>query len=152
MKVAHALRVVFAVSVLGVVTPGLRAQDGGALLVRLEGVPMPQSRVVAVIVDEHVVEPPSAAIALRAGSVPAAFGRGLDIAGIDGQVVFQGEIVAIEPLVQASGEPLIIVRALDRLHRLNRAKQTREFRDRIRRRHRPAARIQRRAAGVRGGA
>ena len=129
MKVAHALRAVFAMSVLGAVTPGLRAQNGGALLVRLEGVPMPKSRVVAVIVDEHVVEPPSAAIALRAGSVPAAVGRGIDIAAIDGQMLFQGEVIAIERLPQASGEPLIIVRALDRLHRLNRGKQTREFRD-----------------------
>lgn len=129
MRVAYGLRVVFAMSVVGVVSPDLRAQDGGALLVRLDGSPLPQSRVVAVVVDEHLVEPPSAAIALRAGSVPPAVGRGLDIAAVDGQILFRGEVVAIEPFVQASGEPVVMVRAHDRLHRLNRGKRTREFRD-----------------------
>ena len=129
MKVAHALRVFFALSVVGAVPSDLRAQDGLELLVRLEGSPLPQSRVVAVVVDEHVAEPPSAAIALRAGSIPPAVGRGLDIAAVDGQILFQGEVVAVEQLVQASGEPVVMVRAHDRLHRLNRGKQTREFRD-----------------------
>jgi len=117
------------VSVAGLVTPQLWAQDSGALLVRLEGLPLLQSRVVAVVVDEDVVEPPSAAIVLRAGSVAPAVGRGVDIAAIDGQILFQGEVVGVERLPQASGEPVIMVRARDRLHRLNQTKQTHEFRD-----------------------
>jgi uncharacterized protein len=129
MKMAHGFGMAFAMAVVGMVSPGLRAQDRGALLVRLEGVLLPQSRVVAILVDESVTEPPTAAIALRAGSVPPAVGRGIDIAAIDGQILFQGEVVASEQLVQASGEPIVIVRALDRLHRLNRGKKTREFRD-----------------------
>jgi len=128
MKRAHVLRLICAISVVGVVSPDLRAQDGGALLVRLDGSPLPQSRVVAIVVDEHVADPPSATVALRAGSIPPAVGRGLDIAAIDGQILFQGEVVAAGQLAQASGAPVVVVRALDRLHRLNREKHTREFR------------------------
>ena len=41
---------------------------------------------------------------------------GLDIAHVDGETVFHGEVVGFEQFTQASGEPLIIVRAHDRLH------------------------------------
>jgi len=129
MKMARGLGVAFAIAVTGVVSPGLRAQQGGPLLVRLEGVPLPLSQVVAIVVDERVILPPTAAIALRAGSVPPAVGRGIDIAAIDGHILFQGEVVTIEQFIQASGEPVIVVRALNRLHRLDRGRTTREFRD-----------------------
>src|SRR5215203_2869575 len=127
MKVTRRLGVALLVAAIGIVAPGVAAQSGRSLVVRVEGSLLPHSRVVAIVINESLTEAPTAAIALRAGSAPPQAGRGIDIARVDGEILFQGEVTAFEQLVQSSGEPTIIVRAFDRLHRLHRGKKTREW-------------------------
>ena len=57
MQVARGLAVILATAVIGGVSSNLRAQDGGALLVRFEGMFLPQNRVVAIVVDDSVMQP-----------------------------------------------------------------------------------------------
>ncbi len=125
MTLARA-RVAVAVVVFAFLSPALHGQSG-PLVVRVNGILVPLDRVLAIVVDESPVEPPTASVALRAGTPAPAIGRGIDIATIDGQTTFQGEVVAVERFVQPSGEPVVIVRAHDRAHRLNRSRKTRTF-------------------------
>ena len=127
MKPARSHHLVCVMVAVGVLSPAVRAQEIGSLVVRIEGVPVPSNRVVAIVVDESIMVPPTAAVALRAESVPPAVGRGLDIAAIDGQMIFSGEVVGIERFERSADRSTLIVRAHDRLHRLNREKQTRTF-------------------------
>ena len=119
-------RVAIAVVVFALFRPALHGQSG-PLVVRVAGVPVPLDRVLAIVVDENSAQPPTASVALRAGTLTPAIGRGIDIAAIDGQILFQGEVVAVERFVHASGEPIVIVRGHDRAHRLNRGAKTRTF-------------------------
>ena len=127
MNLSRAPRAAFTAVATALLSCLLSAQDNNTLVVRVGGALLPSSSVLAVVVDESLMEPPTAAVALRPGSAPPAVGRGLDIAAVDGEIVFQGEVVAIESFEQTSGTPVVIVRARDRLHRLDGDKQTRTF-------------------------
>jgi phage protein D len=91
-------------------------------VVRIEGVEIPPWRVRAIVVDSNGIDPDSADILLRSGLPVPVVGRGIDIATIDGQILFQGEAT----LSQSS----VVIRALDRSHRLHRERHTRTFIDR----------------------
>ena len=69
MKPALSHHLVCVMVAVGVLSPAVRAQEIGSLVVRIEGVPVPSNRVVAIVVDESIMVPPTAAVALRAESV-----------------------------------------------------------------------------------
>jgi phage protein D len=105
----------------------LHAQADG-LTVRIDGVSLSPGRILSIVVDSETHTPDAALIALRRdAALPGFDGRGIDIATIDGQVVFNGEIVEITAQVDASDGPIAVVRALNRIHRLTGKQQTRNF-------------------------
>jgi phage protein D len=105
----------------------LHAQGGG-LTVRIGGVELPSGRILSIVVDSDTENPDAALIALPPDTARANYyGRGIDIAAIDGQQVFNGEIVEVTASVDRSGRAMAMVRALNRLHRLAREKRTRTF-------------------------
>ena len=107
----------------------LHAQDR-QLAVRIGGVDIAPGSVLSIIVDSDTDNPDAASITVPADpALSNHFGRGIDIASIDGEPVFNGEVVEIAATVDRSGRPTAIIRALNRLHRLGRGKQTRVFDD-----------------------
>ena len=105
----------------------LHAQGNG-LTVRIDGVSLSSGRVLSIVVDSETDSPDAALIALRQDTSLRSFhGRGIDIAALDGQVVFNGEIVEIAAAADPSDGPVVMVRALNRIHRLTRQKRTRSF-------------------------
>jgi Bacteriophage probable baseplate hub protein len=105
----------------------LHAQGNG-LTVRIDGVKLSSGLVLSIVADSETDNPDAAVIALRPDTSQRSFhGRGLDIATVDGQSVFNGEIVEIAAAADPSDGPVVTVRALNRIHRLTRQKQTRSF-------------------------
>lgn len=90
----------------------------GLLSVRIEGVEIAPWRIASIVIERNSSDPDAAEITLRSGLPVPLTGRGIDIAAVDGQIVFQGEVVNADALV---------LRGLDRLHRLNRERHTRTF-------------------------
>jgi Bacteriophage probable baseplate hub protein len=118
---------VFVAVFLDVHASVLHAQGGG-LTVRIGGVELPSGRVLSIVVDSDTENPDAALIALPPDTARSNdYGRGIDIATIDGQPLFNGEIVEVAASVDRSGRAIAMVRALNRLHRLARGKQTRTF-------------------------
>ena len=121
MPRTRGLNLALTAGLLGLLSPGLIGQ-GGTLVVRIEGVEIPPWRVRAIVVDSNGTDPDSADILLRSALPIPVVGRGIDIAAVDGQILFHGEATA-------SQSP-VMIRALNKSHRLNRERQTRTFIDR----------------------
>lgn len=118
MPQTRGLNLALTAGLLGLLSPGLVGQ-GGTLVVRIAGVEVPPWRVRAIVVDSNGTDPDSAEILLRSGLPVPVAGRGIDIAAVDGQIVFHGEATA--------SQSSVVIRALDKSHRLNREKHTRTF-------------------------
>lgn len=120
--------VVTAVALLSDARAVVAHAQGNGLTVRIDGVRLSSGRVVSIVVDSETDNPDAALIALRRDTVvPSYVGRGVDIAAIDGQVLFNGEIVEITAAADPSDGPVVLVRALNRINRLTRKTQTRSF-------------------------
>ena len=108
--------------------------NGGRLQAVVEGQRLSPARVLSIVVDgDIVVGYAFAEVTLQdnepSSKLPKA-GGALDIDGTsDGTtvIVFKGEIVSVEPVFDVSGESHVIIRALNRLHRLTRGRQSRTY-------------------------
>ncbi len=87
---------------------------------------------IVVTAADAVTEPaaPTAIVTLAPGAAPVRLGDALHV-GASGDagaaVIFKGEVVGIEPIFAVGGEARVIVRALDRMHRLLRGRKSRTF-------------------------
>ena len=109
----------------GAVASDAQAQSA-KLVVRLDGVELPRGRVHAFAVDSSPDSPDAASLVLASDRNTSLLGRSIEIAASDG-AIFKGEIVAIEPIFEASGVSKVTVRAFNTLHRLARDRRTRVF-------------------------
>ena len=102
---------------------------GGRLRAVVNGAVVPAARVAAIAVEGDTVGVDVATIALEVGRVPPpAVGDDLLVEAVMGgtaRSIFKGEIVGLEPVVAA--DQGVVVRALNRLHRLTRGRKTRTF-------------------------
>lgn len=97
------------------------------LLVRIDGAELSQRQVLSVVADSETGRPDLAAVIVSPGTPLPGFGRGIDIATVDGEIVFRGEVVSIQTIEDARGRTAAMIRAADALHRLDGAKRTRDF-------------------------
>ena len=82
--------------------------QGNGLIVRIDGVRLSSGRVLSIVADSETDKPDAASIALRRDTAaPSYVGRGVDIAAIDGQVLFNGEIVEITAAADPSDGPVV---------------------------------------------
>jgi hypothetical protein len=100
---------------------------GHRLLVRMEGALLPPDQVLSVVVDSETDRPDGASVTVSAGTPLPTLGRGIDIASIDGEILFKGEVIGIEPTAPRSGRSGATIRALNPLYRLDGARRTRDF-------------------------
>ena len=124
-KLSIAVFVVVFVDLFGA---SLHAQRHG-LVVRVDGLELASGRVLSIVVDGDADNPDAALVALIPDAAPSHFfGRGLDIASIDGEIVFNGEVIEALATGDRSGRrPIVTIRALNRAHRLTHEKRTRTF-------------------------
>ena len=105
----------------------LHAQRRG-LAVRVDGVELSSGRLVSIVIDGDTNNPDAAVVALIPDPARSPFvGRGLDIATIDGENVFNGEIMEAVATVDRSGRSIVTIQALNRAYRLTLEKRTRTF-------------------------
>jgi phage protein D len=83
--------------------------------------------VLSIVVDSDTGNPDMASIAVTPGTTLPDAGRALSIATVDGEPVFTGEIVDVQAVVDRSGHSVVMIHALNPLHRLTRGKHTRTF-------------------------
>jgi phage protein D len=109
--------------------------DGGRLQALVDGQPLSPGRVLSIDVDCGLLAPLVCAATVtvpggagREKQPPAGAALGVD-ATSDGSAasIFKGEIISVEPVFEEGGETKVVVRALNRLHRLTRGRKTRTF-------------------------
>jgi phage protein D len=122
----------FLAAALGILCVTVHA-DGGRLRVAVEGDVLPPAQVLSVVVDGDTLTGfDTATITLRGRAklkLPVA-GGSLEIDAVNIRAtgtIFKGEIVGIEPVFDASGSATVIIRGLDRAHRLTRSRHSRIF-------------------------
>lgn len=101
---------------------------------KLNGTEVPSDELIRVNVDLDLNQPGMAVLTLvnkgHRHSSAHQCGQTVEItAGDQNQVVFKGEIVAIEPVYEAGGESKCMIRAFDKMHRMLRGKKSRTFQD-----------------------
>ena len=107
---------VFVVGFVDLFGASLHAQRHG-LAVRLDGVELASGRLLSIVVDGDTDSPDAALVALIPDAAPShVIGRGLDIASIDGENVFNGEVMEAVPTVDRSGRSILTIRALNRAY------------------------------------
>ena len=114
-----------AVVVAAVAGQVVTAQDARLQAV-VGGTMLPAARVASIVVDAGASDVDAATVTLAPGraNLPL-IGEALEVIG--GARIFKGEIVGIEPVFDAGGESRVIVRGLNKLHRLTRGKKSRAF-------------------------
>ena len=118
---------VFSVVFVALSGASLHAQRSG-LTVRVDGVELASGRLLSIVIDGDTDNPDAAVVVLIPDAAPTHFfGRGLDLATIDGENVFNGEIIEAAATVDRSGRSIVTIRALNRAHRLTLEKRTRTF-------------------------
>ena len=92
----------------------------------LGGAALPPARVVSIVVDASTSDVDVATLKLDIGRAkPPSLGDSVEVRG--GASIFKGEVVSIEPVFEAGGDSRIIVRALNRLHRLSRGRKSKTY-------------------------
>jgi len=103
--------------------------DPGRLVAIFNGVAVSPVNVVSIIVDSDVMQPDMATVTIEKGRPPFppnGASLSVNLEGVkESGTIFKGEIVGIEPDV--SGSQRVVIRALNKLHRLTRGRKTREF-------------------------
>ena len=108
--------------------------DSGRLQAVVQGEPLAPGKVLSIEVDCGLVQVVCiAAVTLlgdKAGEKlpPAGAALGVDATG-DGSAasIFKGEIISVEPAFDEGGEPTVVIRAFNRLHRLTRGTHSRTY-------------------------
>src|SRR5262249_51613917 len=101
--------------------------SNGPLRIVIAGVDASPSQVAAVVVDGSAVGIDSAAVSIDLGSAkPPSIGDAIDVFAGDAGM-FKGEVVGVEPSFEGGSDERIVLRALNRLHRLTRGRRTRTF-------------------------
>src|SRR5262245_34397559 len=110
-----------------VVSEALTAGEGPRLLVA--GRDVAPATVRRIVVDQDLGAPDMAAIELASGK--PGVGQAVEViapGAAGASSIFKGEIVGLEPLYDQGGAATgVLVRAMDRLHRLQRGSKTRTF-------------------------
>lgn len=106
--------------------------DGGRLRAVLAGTEVPSARLRSLSVDSDMTGVDEATIVLETGRGRApAVGDALRLdaegGGDTATTVFTGEVVGIEPALDARGGSAVVIRAFNRLHRLTRGTKSRTF-------------------------
>jgi phage protein D len=118
------IAVVIASATAWSVAPGAAAPQ---LLVRIGGALLSPGQALSVTVDSETGRPDAASVTVSPGTPIPTLGRGLDIAAVDGQILFKGEVIGIEPVPGRGGRSGLMIRGFDRLHRLDRVRRSRDF-------------------------
>jgi phage protein D len=123
------LSIALAATILAGAGPVAARVERGALAVHVEGAPVPPGHILSISTESDGEHPDGATLVIVGGPTPAPawLGRGIDIAAVDGEVVFQGEIVEALPLMSGEGGAAMMLRGFDRTHRLTRGASTRIF-------------------------
>src|SRR5258705_5795029 len=109
--------------------------DGGRLQAVVDGQPLSLGKVLSIDVDCGLLVPAvcAAAVPFTGGTAreklpPAGAPLAVDAASEGSTAsIFKGEIISVEPVFEEGGETKVVLRALNRLHRLTRGKKTRTF-------------------------
>ena len=108
--------------------------DGGRLRAVVEGSPLSPRQVISIVADsDSLTGIPSATVTLERNASRSTLPSAGDALDVDGTTngatasVFKGEIVSVEPVVDASGDSTVIIRAFNKAHRLTRAQYSRTY-------------------------
>jgi len=102
------------------------AQDAPRLQAVVGGATLPAARVASIVVDAGTSDVDAATVTVDLGRAkPPSIGEALEVLG--GASLFKGEIVGIEPLFQGGGDSPVVIRALNRLHRLTRGRKSKTY-------------------------
>jgi phage protein D len=118
------------VGVISLVVASLAGQVVTAQNARLQatlgGAALPTARVVSIVVDGSTTDVDAATLTLDlARAKPPSIGDAVEVLG--GASLFKGEVVGVEPVFDAGGENRVIVRALNKLHRLSRGRKSKTY-------------------------
>ena len=94
-----------------------------------------EKNLVSFAVDQDLGQPDMCSVTVRnehheytGGGMKISLGDSVEIkAGEQNTAIFKGEVVGLEPVYQANGENVLVVRAFNRLHRLLRGAKSRTF-------------------------
>src|SRR5829696_8264004 len=107
------------------------AADPGRLVAIVGGVAVAPGVVDSIVVDSDAMQPDLATLTIQPGRAPLprpGDSLNVDLEGVKASgTIFKGEVVDVEPRWDVSGSSRVVIRALNKLHRLTRERKTRTF-------------------------